>query len=105
MIAPSRDARHGGESSSCGADAANLGREYDSRIKRPAGCGLLANAPRRVRSSAHHVPATTLLRRTPIPLISISTVSPGFMFCGSPSVPIHITSPGSMVQYFDTSAI
>ena len=52
-----------------------------------------------------YTPATTRLRNTPMPVISISTVSPGFMFCGSPSVPIHITSPGSMVQYFDTSAM
>ena len=40
-----------------------------------------------------------------MPVISISTVSPGFMLAGMPSVPIHITSPGSMVQYFDTSAV
>jgi hypothetical protein len=52
-----------------------------------------------------HAPAATLLRSTPMPVISISTVSPGLMFCGIPSVPIHITSPGSIVQYFDTSAM
>jgi hypothetical protein len=46
---------------------------------------------------------TTLFLNTPIPLISISHTSPGFMFSGMPSVPIHITSPGSMVQYRLTS--
>ena len=40
-----------------------------------------------------------------MPVISISTVSPGFMSRGRPSVPSHITSPGWMVMYFDTSAI
>ncbi len=52
-----------------------------------------------------YFPCTTLLRSVPMPVISISTVSPGLMFSGTPSVPIHITSPGSMVQYFDTSAM
>ena len=47
--------------------------------------------------------ATTLFLSTPIPEISISQRSPGFMFSGMPSVPIHITSPGSMVQYLLTS--
>src|ERR1043165_4691840 len=46
---------------------------------------------------------TTLFLNTPIPEISISHTSPGFMFDGMPSVPIHITSPGSMVQYLLTS--
>ena len=48
--------------------------------------------------------ATTLLRSTPIPEISISQVSPGFMSDGTPSVPIHITSPGMMMQYLLTNA-
>ena len=38
--------------------------------------------------------AMTLLRSTPRPVISISQTSPTFMFCGRPSVPIQITSPG-----------
>jgi hypothetical protein len=53
------------------------------------------------RTRAHS--ATTLFLNTPIPLISISHTSPGFMFSGMPSVPIHITSPGSMVQCLLTS--
>ena len=56
----------------------------------------------RAASGTHHS-ATTLFLSTPIPLISISHTSPGFMFDGTPSVPIHITSPGSMVQYLLTS--
>jgi hypothetical protein len=63
----------------------------------PGGCG---GCRRRERYSA-----MTVLRSTPIPLISISHTSPGFMFSGMPSVPIHITSPGSMVQYRLTSEI
>ncbi len=37
---------------------------------------------------------TTELRSVPIPEISISIVSPCFMFAVAPSVPIQITSPG-----------
>ena len=38
--------------------------------------------------------ATTLLRSVPMPVMSTSHTSPGFMLRGEPSVPIHITSPG-----------
>jgi hypothetical protein len=57
-----------------------------------------------MRCDASRHSATTLLRSTPIPEISISQVSPGFMSDGTPSVPIHITSPGMMVQYLLTNA-
>ena len=42
--------------------------------------------------------ATTGLDNVPMPLISISQASPGFMFCERPSVPIQIMSPGSSVR-------
>ena len=42
----------------------------------------------------YRVSATTGLRRIPIPGISTSHTSPTFMFCGKPSVPIQMTSPG-----------
>ncbi len=42
---------------------------------------------------------TTGFRRTPISLISTSTMSPSFMFSPAPSVPIQRTSPGCRVRY------
>src|SRR5262245_56115444 len=46
------------------------------------------------RRSLFDYSATTLLRSVPIPVMSISHTSPGFMLRGEPSVPIHMTSPG-----------
>ncbi len=47
----------------------------------------------------HRCSVTTVLRNTPIPLISTSKVSPGFMAWVVPGVPVKITSPGSSVTY------
>ena len=68
----------------------------------------IAGWVRKLPSDGCSVRDGELLRHHPIPqhpnpLISISHTSPGFMFSGMPSVPIHITSPGSMVQYWLTS--
>ena len=45
-----------------------------------------------------HLSRTTVLRSTPMSLISISITSPSFMFSPAPSVPIHKTSPGYRVM-------
>jgi hypothetical protein len=54
----------------------------------------MRRATRIARSRPRHSSATTRLRRTPIPEISTSQTSLGFMFRGEPSVPIQMTSPG-----------
>ena len=41
--------------------------------------------------------ATTVFRSVPIPLISTSKVSPGFIAWVVPGVPVKMTSPGSSV--------
>ena len=51
------------------------------------------------------VSATNLLRKVPIPVISISTTSPALMSGEAPSVPIQITSPGHNVKYFVISTM
>jgi len=63
---------------------------------------LRCTATRCSACGTHYHSATTLFLSTPIPLISISHTSPTFLFDGTPSVPIHITSPGMMVQYLLT---
>jgi len=49
--------------------------------------------------------ATNLLRRVPIPVMSISTTSPDFRSGEAPSVPIQITSPGHSVKYLVSSTM
>ena len=52
----------------------------------------------RKSETERHCPAMTEFDSTPIPVISISQMSPGFMFSARPSVPIQIMSPGSRVR-------
>src|ERR1700704_1917874 len=51
------------------------------------------------------VSATNLLRKVPMPVISISTTSPALRSGDAPSVPIQITSPGHSVKYFVSSTM
>ena len=44
-------------------------------------------------------PATTGLLNVPMPVISMSTVSPALIGSACPSVPIHRMSPGCKVMY------
>ena len=54
-----------------------------------------AVALRKIENDNGYRPSrTTGLRNVPMPVISISTVSPCLKFSGAPSVPIHTTSPG-----------
>src|SRR6185436_17179020 len=59
----------------------------------------------RVAAHAGTASATNLLRKVPIPVISISTVSPALISGEAPSVPIQITSPGHSVKYFVSSTM
>ena len=52
-----------------------------------------------------YVSAIIGLRNVPMPWISISHTSPGFILRGAPSVPIQITSPGYSVQYLLMASI
>src|SRR3954468_4471544 len=55
--------------------------------------------------AAHAVSAMKVLRSVPMPVSSISTVSPALMSGAAPSVPIQITSPGHSVKYFVSSTM
>src|SRR6185437_9231323 len=59
----------------------------------------------RGRVAAHRFSATNLLRKVPMPVISISTTSPAFRSGEAPSVPIQITSPGHSVKYLVSSTM
>src|SRR3954469_17014163 len=67
---------------------------HDPRVK-PADDGDGDGAGRRGRrQSARYVAATNVLRRLPMPVISMSTTSPDLRSGETPSVPIQTTSPG-----------
>ena len=74
----------------------------DASLPVPAGGALVSlSSPRpsppqgrRGSTPSYRPSRTTGLLKVPIPVISISTVSPCLRFSGAPSVPIHTTSPG-----------
>jgi hypothetical protein len=84
-----------------GASACRIRRTCCSRTAfrqmHPAGPGRMKFLPWVFpcgREDGYRASRTTGLLKVPIPVISMSTVSPCLMFSGAPSVPIHTTSPG-----------